>query len=144
MQKIKVINEKIDTTLFSFHPDSSKWWCNGAILNNLLPPVILKNATCAITDNVSNTGIKAIIKRINGILIYNAIAEITPPKSKDPVSPINTFAVFRLNIKNPKHAPIIILPNTITSFISNIIAITVKQVVIIAETDVLNPIYSIC
>ena len=60
-------------------------------------------------------------------------------RSKEPVSPINTFAVFKLNIKNPKHAPIIILPNTITSFISNIIAITVRHVVIIAETDVLRP-----
>ena len=59
--------------------------------------------------------------------------------NSDPVSPINTLAVFRLNIKNPKQAPTIMLPNTTTSFISNIIAITVKQVVIIAEIDVLKP-----
>ncbi len=64
--------------------------------------------------------------------------------NKDPVSPINTFAVFKLNIKNPKHAPIIILPKTITSLISSMIAITVRHVVIIAEIDVLSPIYSIC
>ena len=57
---------------------------------------------------------------------------------------MNTFAVFRLNIKNPKHAPTIILPNTTISFMSNIIAITVKHVVIIAETAVLSPVYSIC
>ena len=55
------------------------------------------------------------------------------------MSPINTFAVFRLNIKNPKHAPIIILPKTVISFTSSIIAITVKHAVIIAETDVLSP-----
>ncbi len=59
--------------------------------------------------------------------------------NNDPVSPIKTFALFKLKIKNPKHAPIIILPKTITSFISSIIAITVKQVVIIAEIDVLSP-----
>ena len=59
--------------------------------------------------------------------------------NNDPVSPINTFAVFKLNIKNPKHAPTIILPNTIISFTSNIIPITVKHVVIIADTDVLSP-----
>ena len=64
--------------------------------------------------------------------------------NSEPVSPINTFAVFKLNIKKPKHAPTIILPNTITSFTSNMIAITVKHVVIIADTDVLSPIYTIC
>ena len=76
--------------------------------------------------------------------MYNAIADITPPNNKEPVSPINTFAVFKLNIKNPKHAPIIMLPNTIISFISRIIAITVKHVVIIADIDVLSPVYTIC
>ena len=44
-----------------------------------------------------------------------------------------------MKIKNPRHAPTIILPNTIISFISKIIAITVKHVTIIAETLVLNP-----
>ena len=47
--------------------------------------------------------------------------------------------MFKLNIKNPKHAPTIILPNTTISFTSKIIAITVKQVVIIAATLVLSP-----
>ena len=64
--------------------------------------------------------------------------------SSEPVSPINTFAVFKLNIKNPKHAPTIMLPKTTISFISRIIAITVKHVVIIAEIEVLKPVYSIC
>ena len=62
----------------------------------------------------------------------------------EPVSPINTLAVFKLNIKNPKHAPTIMLPNTTISLISKIIAITVRHVVIIADTDVLSPVYSIC
>ena len=59
--------------------------------------------------------------------------------SNEPVSPINTLAVFKLNIKNPKHEPTIILPNTITSLTSKIIAITVKHVAIIADILVLNP-----
>ena len=59
--------------------------------------------------------------------------------NNEPVSPINTLAVFRLNIKNPKHDPTIILPKTITSFTSKIIAITVKHVAIIADILVLNP-----
>ena len=49
------------------------------------------------------------------------------------------MAVFKLNIKNPKHAPITMLPKTTISFTSNIIATTVKHVVIIAEILVLNP-----
>ena len=79
MQSINVNMQNIDTTLFSFHPDNSKWWCNGAILNILLP-VFLKYATWIITDNVSNTGINAITKSNIGIFKYNAIADITPPK----------------------------------------------------------------
>ena len=53
MQSISVNMQNIDTTLFSFQPDNSKWWCNGAILNNLLPPVLLKYITCNTTDSVS-------------------------------------------------------------------------------------------
>lgn len=59
--------------------------------------------------------------------------------SNEPVSPIKTFAVFKLKIKNPKHAPTIMLPNTTISLTSKIIAITVKHVVIMADIDVLNP-----
>ena len=79
MHNTKVIAPNTITTLFSFHPDNSKWWCNGAILNILLP-VFLKYATWIITDNVSNTGINAITKSNIGIFKYNAIADITPPK----------------------------------------------------------------
>lgn len=80
MQSSNVIMLNTDTTLFSFQPDNSKWWCNGAIFNNLFPPVFLKYATCSTTDKVSNTGIAAIIRSINGIFRYNAIADITPSK----------------------------------------------------------------
>ena len=131
--------QNTDTTLFSFQPDNSKWWCIGAILNNLFPPVFLKYTTCNTTDMVSITGIAAIINNMSGICKYNAIVAITPPNNSEPVSPINTCAVFKLNIKNPKHAPIIMLPNTTISFTSKMIATTVRHVVIIAAILVLNP-----
>ena len=121
------------TTLFSVHPDNSKWWCIGVILKTLFP-VFLKYATWIITDNVSNTGINATTNNNSGIFKYNAIAEITPPNKREPVSPINTFAGCKLNIKNPNTAPITMLPNTDISGLPIIIPITVKQVNIIALT----------
>ena len=68
------------------------------------------------------------------IFKYSAIAEITPPKSSEPVSPINTFAGCKLNIKKPKIVPITTLPNTDISGCPNNIPIIVKQVIIIALT----------
>ena len=106
---------------------------------NILFPVLLKYVTCIITDNVSNTGINAIISNINGICKYSAIADITPPNNNEPVSPIIIFAGFKLNTKNPKHTPTTILPKTTISLISNIIAITVKHVTIIADILAPNP-----
>ena len=54
--------------------------------------------------------------------------------NKEPVSPINTFAGCKLNIKNPKVAPITMLPNIEISGKENLIPIIVKHVIIIAET----------
>lgn len=133
----------IDTTLFSPHPDNSKWWCNGAILN-ILFPVFLKYTTCSITEIVSSTGINAIINMINGIFKYKANATITPPSNSEPVSPINTFAGCMLNSKNPRHAPITIVPNITTSFTSYIIPITVRHVIIIADIVGHNPSTPVC
>lgn len=138
MHKAKVIILNTDTILFSFHPDSSKWWCIGVILK-ILFPVFLKYLTWIITDIVSITGTKAIINNNSGIFRYNAMPATAPPSISEPVSPINIFAGFKLNNKNPKQVPITILPNTTISFISNIIPITVKQVKIIAVTLVANP-----
>ena len=50
------------------------------------------------------------------------------------MSPINTFAGCKLNIKNPKVAPITTLPSIEISGAFNLIPIIVKQVTIIAET----------
>ena len=92
-----------------------------------------------ITDNVSITGTAASIISINGIFKYMALHDTTPPNSSEPVSPINTFALFKLNIKNPKHVPHTILPSMMISFTSNIIAIIVIVVIITSVTDVANP-----
>ena len=87
-------------------------------------PVFLKYATCTITEIVSITGMMAIINKSNGNFRYRAIPAIAPPKSRDPVSPINTCAGCKLNSKNPSAAPIIIQPNIVVSFIPHIIDIT--------------------
>ena len=84
------------------------------------------------------TGVKN-FKNVNIDFKYNAIDEITPPNISDPVSPINTFAGCKLNIKNPKVAPITILPNIETSYIWLLIPITVKHVIIKQETLDDNP-----
>ena len=55
------------------------------------------------------------------------------------MSPINTFALFKLNIRKPKHVPQTILPNIITSFTSYIIDNTVNVVTIVNVTHVANP-----
>ena len=60
-------------------------------------------------------------------------------KSNEPVSPIITLAVCKLNTKNPKHAPTTTPPNTVISFMSSIIATTVKNVIIIAQTLLASP-----
>lgn len=87
-----------------------------------------------ITDNVSSTGINAIISNKIGILKYKARPDITPPRRSEPVSPMNTFAGCRLNIKNPSTAPMTILPNNDISATPNKIPITVKQVIIMVHT----------
>ena len=79
-------------------------------------------------------GINAITIKSNGNFRYNAKQEISPPKNNEPVSPIITFAGFKLNIKNPKILPTAILPNIATSPTPLSIAITVKHVIIIAHT----------
>ena len=54
--------------------------------------------------------------------------------NREPVSPINTFAGCKLNIKKPRTEPITMLPNIEISVKLYCIPIIVKQVIIIAET----------
>ena len=58
------------------------------------------------TDTDSSTYIPPTIKIIIGSLMINAAPVTAPPRKSEPVSPINTFAGWRLNIRNPISAPI--------------------------------------
>ena len=40
-----------------------------------------------------------------GILTANAKAHTKPPRKSEPVSPINTFAGWKFQTRNPRHAP---------------------------------------
>ena len=91
------------------------------------------------SDSVSNTGIIAIISSRIGIFIYIAITDTAPPKSSEPVSPMNTFAGCKLNNKKARHIPIKLVPNITISFVPVIIPIAVKHVSIIVVTDVASP-----
>jgi hypothetical protein len=42
--------------------------------------------------------------------VHAAMAASPPPRANDPVSPINTFALYLLCTRNPKHAPAIAAP----------------------------------
>ena len=55
--------QNLTTTVLSFHPIFSKWWCSGAIKNILLPNT-RNQKTCKITERVSATNTKpTIIKK---------------------------------------------------------------------------------
>ena len=62
-----------------------------------------------------------------------------PPKRREPVSPINTFAGCKLKTKNAKFVPHTILPNNTTSFTLYFIPITVRQAITMVVTLVANP-----
>ena len=50
-----------------------------------------------------------------GIFNTNAMAATYPPSANEPVSPINTFAGYELNPKNPKQAPAVAAASIATS-----------------------------
>ena len=76
-------------------------------------PLSLYDPTCKITETVVIINMKLIIGNINCNLENTARTEIAAPRPKDPVSPINTFAGYELNFKNPKHAPVNAAANTV-------------------------------
>ena len=99
----------------------------------------MKYITCIATDNVSITGINATIKRYIGIFIIIAIDAIAAPKANEPVSPINTFAGFTLNIKNPNVEPTVAAPRTTIGVSPFFTATSVKNVITIATTPEHKP-----
>jgi hypothetical protein len=71
--------------------------------------------TWLITDTVSITKTPDATKSGKNMPLQDAIAAKAPPNAKDPVSPMKTFALYLLCIRNPQHAPAIDAPNTPSS-----------------------------
>src|SRR5699024_7596902 len=103
-----------DTTRHSDQPSNSKLWCNGLILKTRLP-VVLKEITWIITDNVSKTNTPPIITSSISIFVIIAIPAIAAPSDKEPVSPINNLAGWALKTKNPSSAPTVANANIVTN-----------------------------
>lgn len=64
-----------------------------------------------ITDDASTTKIPDETNNGKNIPVQAAIEAKAPPRAKDPVSPINTDALYRLCNRKPTHAPAIDAPN---------------------------------
>lgn len=71
--------------------------------------------TCIITDDASIINIPDEINNGKNIPVQAAIAANAPPSAKDPVSPINTDALYRLCKRKPTQAPAIDAPNIASS-----------------------------
>jgi hypothetical protein len=71
--------------------------------------------TCIITEDASKKKIPDEINNGRNIPLQAAIAANAPPNAKDPVSPINTEALYRLCNRKPKQAPAIDAPNIASS-----------------------------
>lgn len=67
-------------------------------------------STCIITDTASRTKIPAEISNGRNIPVQEAIAARAPPRAKEPTSPINTDALYRLCERKPIQAPAIDAP----------------------------------
>src|SRR5699024_7061703 len=106
--------QNVLTTRHSHQPSNSKSWCNGLILQTRLP-VVLKEITWIITDNVSKTHTPPIITSSISIFVIIAIPAIAAPSDKEPVSPINSLAGWVLKTKNPSSAPTVANANIVTN-----------------------------
>lgn len=70
------------------------------------------HSTCIITDTASRTKIPDEINNGRNIPVQEAIAARPPPSAKEPTSPINTDALYRLCKRKPIQAPAIDAPKT--------------------------------
>lgn len=75
-------------------------------------------STCIVTDNASRTKIPDEMNKGKNIPVQAAIAARAPPKAKDPVSPINTEALYLLCERKPTQHPAIDAPNTARSVLN--------------------------
>ena len=78
-------------------------------------PVALKLNTCRMTLIPSNTYTAANNMITSGFFKVKAIEQVRAPKNSDPVSPMNIFAGFILNIKKAIEEPIRNADNTAVS-----------------------------
>ena len=68
-----------------------------------------------------------------------AIPAKAPPKAREPVSPINTFAGFALKYKNPIQTALTIIPKKVTLREPANIPTTAKATLAIADVPAANP-----
>lgn len=71
--------------------------------------------TWIITDDASKTKKPDEMNKGKNIPVQAAIAANAPPRAKDPVSPMNTDALYRLCKRKPAQAPAIDAPNIASS-----------------------------
>ena len=76
---------------------------------------------------------------ISGILSIIATLQNAPPSASEPVSPINTFAGYPLNNKNPRVEPVTTAENPVSALSPAIIDIQVKKIIIIVVTLAAKP-----
>ena len=90
-------NQKRSFTCISLQPINSKWWCNGAILNNRCPvPYIrrvnLNYPTCSVTLVASATNTSPITGSNSHCPVMIATNANVAPSARLPVSPMNNSA----------------------------------------------------
>ena len=78
-------------------------------------------------------------KRRSGEPEIIAHPEISPPKKREPVSPMKIFAGFRLNAKNPKAPPARVAAARVKLILSVFRAMKRKKTPITPETDEASP-----
>lgn len=84
--------------------------------------------TCIITDDVSRTKNPDEINNGKNIPVQAAIAANPPPNARDPVSPINIDALYRLCNRKPTQAPAIDAPKIASSALECYTMISTKLV----------------
>ncbi len=94
------------TIVTSPHPDSSKWWCSGAILNTRLP-VSLKKPIWITSLSTMSTNIPPMIAPRISVRLRIVRAARAPPRASEPVSPMKIRAGEAFHHRNPNSAPVI-------------------------------------
>ena len=75
----------------------------------------------------------------SSIPLTTAAAATKPPKASEPVSPMNTFAGYTLNIRKPSKAPITAAEQSIKPLSANLSPMHMKNAAATAVTDEHKP-----